>query len=153
MEEYVKTELNGDGFVGNPASDVTPVEVKLPSPKGAHNIIYADLPGQRRKLVGFAWLVLHPNYRVNFSYYGAETAKYGKSNFGKLSQIFIDRRWAFVKDESVQNSPLVLTRAGKHVLFRLAKEAPEPLPDDVDLTGPTLNDDGSLVGRYTHIDY
>jgi len=153
VEEYVKTDLNGDGVIGDSADNVTPLEVKMSSPKGAQNIIYADLPGQRRKLVGFAWLVLHPNYRVNFSYYGAETAKYGKSNFGKLSQIFIDRRWAFIKDESVQNSPLILTREGKQVLFRLAEEAPEQLPDNVDLTGPSASDEHNLVGRYTHIDY
>lgn len=154
VEEYTRTDLNGDGIIGEQTKS-TPIEVKMPSPKGAKTVVYADLPGQRRKLVGFAWLVLHPQYRVNFSYYGAETAKYGKANFSKLSQIFLDRGWAFIKDETVQNSPLILTKEGKTVLFQLAKEAPEALPDDVDLTGPSSAElrEGALVGRYTAIDY
>jgi hypothetical protein len=149
LEEFSRQDINGDGYVGEP--EQTPIEVDLPAPKGGKRKVYADLPGNRRKLVGFAWAVLHPNYAVNFSFYGAERTGYGKAAFGKLRDVFVDRQWAFVKDPSITNSELVLTREGKHVLYRLTQEAPEDLPEDVDLEGPEAPE--TQYGKFTEIDY
>ena len=148
LEEFTRQDLDGDGYIGEPENP--PTEINLPAPRGAKRKVRFDLPGDQRKLAWFAWAVLHPDYAVNFSFYGADQSGYGKTAFGKLRDIFLAEGWAFIKDPSIENSPLELTGDGRQFLFQLAKQASKPLPD-VDLSGPEAPD--SQYGRFTNIEY
>jgi len=142
IERFVRRDIDGDGFVGSPPSE-TVVEVNLPSPPGVKNKVRFNPPGDFREFCKFAFYVLHPDKRINigFSFGGAQRSGYGKNNFGKLRDDFLKNKWAFIENENVDNSPLVLTGHGKRLLYHFAQQHSLSLPDNIDLDGPDYPDD------------
>lgn len=107
IEEITGRDLDGDGITGQPARRVVQVEVK----EGKTTQL-ADLPGDA-DLVRFCQVVAAGK---SFSEDTAQSSGYGVTNFRRLRDQFINRRWAFWRDPANPQQGVELTMIGKKVV-------------------------------------
>lgn len=117
IEEITGMDIDHDGHVGQPEKRTIKIEVKNGS-----STQLADLPGAEEYLTRFCRYVAAGE---SFSERTAQQCGYGITNFRKLRDIFIARRWAYWKNPDTPQQGIELTVGGKHIINELAQPESE----------------------------
>lgn len=119
IEEITGMDINGDGDVGQPQKRVVEVAVKE-----GRSTRLAELPGDEAGLIRFCqWIAAGDS----FSEKTAQSCGYGVTNFRKLRDIFISRRWGYWKNPDSPQQGVELTVGGQQIIRELAHSP--TLPD------------------------
>jgi hypothetical protein len=119
IEEITGLDIDHDGHTGKPQKRVIEVELRE---KGKLSGM-AELPGGD-DLLDFCRMV---HAGESFSEQTAQQCGYGVTNFRRLRDIFIQRRWAYWRNPAHPQQGLDLTRQGQGVIKDVALSA-APLP-------------------------
>lgn len=118
VEEITGTDIDNDGHVGKPEKRVVEVEVKE-----GHSTRLAELPGDEDHLLRFCRYIAAGD---SFSERTAQQCGYGVTNFRKLRDIFIARRWAYWKNPDTPQQGIELTLGGRSIIKALAQPPTPP---------------------------
>jgi len=124
IEEVTGVDINQDGHIGKPDTPLTKIEVK-----DGHSTRLADLPGDEDLTKFCRWVAAGDS----FSERTAQACGYGVTNFRKLRDIFISRRWAYWKNPASPQQGIELTLGGRHIIRELGAALSPISQDDAQL--------------------
>ena len=122
IEEITGRDIDGDGHAGKPEKRVIELEVH----EGQSTKIQT-FPGEEKQVIRFALAVIRGG---TFSERTAQRSGYGVTNFTKMRDIFIQRRWAAWNDPNAPQQGVGLTETGQQVIKRLSEAPLSPTKGD-----------------------